>query len=416
MKNTSTFTNLCPIITILHKILRGMGKNSYLCHTMTATILSILPAMVCGVLTALLALDLCREFTRTRLYLLLFMLVAGLLYTAHGAYFNHQTGAIPVTDTIYSFCNPAVFPLFYIYIEELTTGRHNRWRHLLYLLPSLLCMLAVGALYNMMNTDETKVFIEQYLYAGDSSMLSGFAWWQAITHQAIKVIFALQIPFVFFSGWRKITRFNRQIVENYSSIENKMLTTLKPLLLVFAIASVASFMSNIIGRHNFTDYLWMLAIPSVSFSVLLLLIGHTGIHQNFTAKELREDICEPENTPKRKEAETNSVVETIGEKIVSLVDIEQLYLQPNLKINDLAQRLNTNREYIYRAINIGMGLSFADFINSRRIDYAGHLLEDSPNIPLSEVVHKAGFSSPSAFYRNWKRFKGYPPKVWGEAK
>ena len=85
MKNTSTFTNLCPIITILHKILRGMEKNSYLCHTMTATILSILPAMVCGVLTALLALDLCREFSRTRLYLLLFMLVAGLLYIAHGA-------------------------------------------------------------------------------------------------------------------------------------------------------------------------------------------------------------------------------------------------------------------------------------------------------------------------------------------
>ena len=99
-----------------------------------------------------------------------------------------------------------------------------------------------------------------------------------------------------------------------------------------------------------------------------------------------------------------------------MVDGERLYLQPNLKINDLAQRLNTNREYIYRAINIGMGLSFADFINSRRIDYAARLLEDNPQTLLSEVVHKAGFSSPSAFYRNWKRFKDYSPKVWGETK
>ena len=416
MKNTSTFTNLCPIITISRKTLCGMGGNGYLCRPMTATILSILPAMVCGVLTALLALDLCREFSRTRLYLLLFMLTAGFLYIAHFAYFNHLTGAVPVTDTIYSFCNPAVYPLFYIYIEELTTGRHNRWRHMLYLLPSLLCMILVGTLYNMMSTDDVADFIEQYLYKGDSSMLSGYAWWQAMTHQAIKVIFALQIPFVFFSGWRKITRFNRQIVENYSSIENKMLTTLKPLLLIFAVASVASFISNIIGRHNFTDYNWMLAIPSVSFSVLLLLIGHTGIHQHFTAKELQEDTREPEDTTQRKETEKKPVVETIGEEIVRVVDGEQLYLQPNLKINDLAQRLNTNREYIYRAINIGMGLSFADFINSRRIDYAAHLLENEPNIQLTEVIHKAGFSSTSAFYRNWKRFKDYPPKVWGEAK
>lgn len=378
---------------------------------MTATILSILPAMVCGVLTALLVLDLCREFSRARLYLLLFMLVAGLLYTAHGAYFNHLTGAIPVTDTIYSFCNPAVFPLFYIYIEELTTGRHNRWRHLFYLLPSLLCMILVGSLYYMMNTDEISYFIEQYLYSGDSSMLSGYTWWQAMTHQAIKVIFALQIPYVFFSGWHKITRFNRQIEENYSSVENKMLTTLKLLLLIFAIASVASFISNIIGRHNFTDHIWMLAIPSVSFSILLLLIGHTGMHQYFTAKELQEDTCEQEDTTKKKETESNSVVDTIGEEIVRVVDSEQLYLQPNLKINDLAQRLNTNREYIYRAINIGMGMSFADFINSQRIDYAAHLLENNSDIPLSEVAHQAGFSSPSAFYRNWKRFKDRPPKL-----
>ena len=390
-----------------------MEKNSYLCGPMTAMILSILPAVVCGVLTTLFALDLCREFSRTRLYLLLFMVAAGLLYIAHGVYFNHQTGAIPVTDTIYSFCNPAVFPLFYIYIEELTTGRHNRWRHMLYLLPSLFCMTTVGVLYGMMNPDEITVFIKQYLYNGNSSLLSGYGWWQAMTHQAIKVIFALQIPFVFFSGWRKITRFNRQIVENYSAIENKMLTTLKPLLLIFAIASVASFVSNIIGRQNFTDSIGMLAVPSVSFSVLLLLIGHTGIHQNFTAKELQEDMREPDTTPKEKEGETNPIVELIGEEIIRVVDGEQLYLQPNLKINDLAQRLNTNREYIYRAINIGMGQSFADFINSRRIDYAAHLLENCPQTPLSEVTHKAGFSSYSAFYRNWKRFKDYPPKeMW----
>lgn len=391
-----------------------MEKNSYLCRSMIATVISILPAVVCGVLTALLALDLCRDFSRTRMYLLLFMIVAGLLYIAHSTYFNHQTEFIPITDIIYSFCNPAVFPLFYIYIEELTTGSRYHCRYWLYLMPSLLCMVTVGMLYGMMNPDEIDVFIGKYLYAGDSSALSGYVRWQAITHQTIKVIFALQIPFVFFSGWRKITRFNRQIVGNYSSVENKLLTTLKPLLLVFAMASVASFISNIIGRHNFTDSIEMLAVPSILFSALLILIGHTGMHQYFTAKQLQEEMYEHEDTKETNELESMSVANAIRKEIVRVVDGEQLYLQPNLKINDLAQRLNTNREYIYRAINIGMGQSFADFINSRRIDYAAGLLEKNPKTPLSEVVQKAGFSSSSAFYRNWNRFKNSSPKVYGK--
>ena len=378
---------------------------------MIALILSILPALVCAVLTALLILDLCSEFSRTRLYLIIFMAVAGLLYTAHAVYFNHQTAVIPVTDTLYCFCNPAVFPLFYIYIEELTTGRHNTWRHAIYLLPSLLCMSAVGTIYSLMNADEMGTFTQQYLYGGNVTILSGLPWWQAVTHQVIKVIFALQIPFVLFSGWRKITRFNRQIIGNYSAVENKMITTLKPLLLIFAVTSIVSFVSNILGRQAFTDSIEKLAIPSILFSSLLLIIGHTGLRQQFTAKDLLEDVGETEHLHDGKDEKAHTAANTIREEIIQVVDGEQLFLQPNLKINDLALRLNTNREYIYRAINIGIGQSFADFINSRRIDYAAHLLEDNPQTPLSEVAQKSGFSSPSAFYRNWRRFKGSAPKV-----
>ena len=43
---------------------------------------------------------------------------------------------IPLTDTLYSFCNPAVFPLYYLYIEELTEHRPNRLRQALCMLPS----------------------------------------------------------------------------------------------------------------------------------------------------------------------------------------------------------------------------------------------------------------------------------------
>ena len=88
---------------------------------------------------------------------------------------------------------------------------------------------------------------------------------------------------------------------------------------------------------------------------------------------------------------------------------EKLYLYPNLKVSDLAMRLNSNRNYVYNAINVEMGISFSDYINGQRIDYASQLLEAHPEMSINDVMIKSGFTSTSAFYRNFKKFKGITP-------
>ena len=97
------------------------------------------------------------------------------------------------------------------------------------------------------------------------------------------------------------------------------------------------------------------------------------------------------------------------ERIRKMVNDEKLYLYPNLKVSDLAVRLHTNRNYIYHAINVEMGTSFSDYINGLRIDYATQLLEAQPELSINDVMTKAGFTSSSAFYRNFKKFKGITP-------
>ena len=96
-------------------------------------------------------------------------------------------------------------------------------------------------------------------------------------------------------------------------------------------------------------------------------------------------------------------------EIRKLMDEKRLFLQPNLKINDLANMLNTNRNYIYNAINQGIGLSFAEYINKKRIEYAVQLIDQDREILLTDVAHKSGFSSPSAFYRNFKLYMDCSP-------
>ena len=383
---------------------------SYLC-TMITSIITTLPMFVCGILSVQLALTLCNRWDWPRLRLLLFMLTATMLYVAHCIFFNRQTEVIPLSDTLYNFCNPAVYPLYFIYIEELTQHHPNRLRQSLLILPSVLCCLAVGILFGMMDRQETALFIQQYLYADDYQSLSGIMWWQAIVHQIVRAVFALQIPPILIIGWRRIKQYNKIVENNYSNTEGKTLYQLQTMLALFVLATIVSFVCNIIGRQMFTDSIWLLAIPSLTFSALLLLIGHLGLLQNFSVSNIEAEQAaeEPIAGSLVLEEKRHDVYERLQRDIVSIVEKERLYLQPNLKINDLAKLLNTNRNYLYHALNEGMGMSFSEFINSRRIEFAVRQIKANPSMLLSDIASAAGFTSVSAFYRNFKQFKHCTP-------
>ncbi len=371
---------------------------------MLAILVSSLPMIVCGVLSVLIVLSLydCRNMAKTRL--LFFMATATLLYLAHFIYFNRLMAVIPLTDAIYCFCNLAVFPLYYLYIEELTDYRPNRWRQALCLLPSLLGGVAVGLLYILMDRQEMTLFIEHYLYGNEFASLSGLIFWQAMIHVAVRIVFALQVPLVLYFGFRRITAYNAVVETNYSDIEGKRIVWVKTLLVLFAVTSLVSFVFNLIGRQRFIDEVVPLAIPAVLFSMLLLLIGHVGLNQRFSVQDIEAEVfLESEPIPE------DCAYSELLEKIRKLMSEEKLYLYPNLKVSDLARLLNSNRNYIYNAINVEMGISFSDYINSQRVDYASQLLKAHPELSINDVMFKSGFTSTSAFYRNFKKFKGITP-------
>lgn len=371
---------------------------------MLGVLISSLPMIVCGILSVLIALSLYDYRNMAKLKLLIFMATATMLYLAHYFYFNRLMAVIPLTDTLYCFCNPAVFPLYYLYIEELTDYRHNRWRQALYLLPSLLCCLAVGLLYTLMNPQETATFVQHYLYDDEFASLSGLAYWQAIIHVVVRIVFALQVPLVLFFGFRRITAYNAVVETNYSNIEGKRIVRVKTLLVLFAVTSLVAFVFNLIGRQRFIDGAEPLAIPSLLFSMLLLLIGHVGLNQQFSVQDIEAEVF-MESEPMAEDCGYSELLENIRK----LMSEEKLYLYPNLKVSDLAMRLNSNRNYVYNAINVEMGISFSDYINGQRIDYASKLLEAHPELSINDVMFKSGFTSSSAFYRNFKKFKGITP-------
>ena len=219
--------------------------------------------------------------------------------------------------------------------------------------------------------------------------------------------FAFLVVPVFFYGRRNIQRYDNLVNCTYADTEEKSLASLHYMFIVFVAVSALSFAVNIVGRHQFDETPWMLALSSTVFSALLFTIGYVGYHQQFCIHDIEQD---------EKQADAvASVLPNIGDlriRIEQLVEKEELFRQPNFKIVDLVQQLGTNRNYIYQAINREMGTSFNEYVNRLRVDYASRLISTYPDMSLVEVQELSGFNSSATFYRNFKHYKGASPKEY----
>ena len=388
-----------------------------------------LPLLVTMVLAMLLGLDLLDEpdnyVARTKTWLLVFVLTCVFLYAGHAAYFTYSYELIPVSDTLYNYCSPAVYPAYYIYVCELSHSRRHWYSGFGWLFAPLLCCLGVGVCYVLMDEQAKRVFYDNYLYANDLSDLSGMALVQAYAHEVEKWVFCLEIVPLAVLALRRIRRYNDLVQSNYADASQHSLVMVRLMFVLFLVTSVLSAFSNMLGRYRFLDDTSLLAFPSVVFSLLIFMQVYIGMRYNYPAIAddgadtgpqegmLEKTAAAAPQVSDRNEKARQEAAERMRElrrRIEKLMDEEKIFLQNGLKISDLAEQLCCNRNYIYRAINVEMGISFAEYVNKKRVDYAKQMIEQKPDLQMNELYMRVGFSSSSSFYRCFRQFEGCTPK------
>ena len=123
----------------------------------------------------------------------------------------------------------------------------------------------------------------------------------------------------------------------------------------------------------------------------------------------------PSEIPTLTPAESKVVLERIdrlSEALHRFMIDEQAYLQSDISIEKVAAHLGTNRFYISRMINVEQSMTFRDYINSLRIEYAKTYLKQHMNVTQDHVAYACGFSSASYFNRKFKQMTGISPQDW----
>jgi len=99
-------------------------------------------------------------------------------------------------------------------------------------------------------------------------------------------------------------------------------------------------------------------------------------------------------------------------KLERLMKSEELYKNPNLKLSDLASRMNMSAHQLSQLLNDNLGKSFSTYINEYRIDEACEKIENGSCLKIEEIGYEVGFNSKSTFFSTFKRFKNTTPLLY----
>ncbi len=150
--------------------------------------------------------------------------------------------------------------------------------------------------------------------------------------------------------------------------------------------------------------------------ILIYYVSITGYAQAQpkTGLVFKEEEHKPENVQKEKFNEDE--LETWKTKILKLMQDEKLYLQPELNLSDIANRLKTNISVLSGVVNNAFGKNFNDFVNEYRVkEFQERIqLPENKNITLLGIAFDCGFNSKATFNRSFKKFTGKAPKEFLE--
>ena len=97
--------------------------------------------------------------------------------------------------------------------------------------------------------------------------------------------------------------------------------------------------------------------------------------------------------------ETADKLDLLSYRVDEVMRLKQLYLNPNLTLEMLAQEMGTNRTYLSRMFNWKKKMSFTAYLNGMRLDYATSCIKEGGEYHVEQLVADCGFHSARAFYK-----------------
>ncbi len=299
-------------------------------------------------------------------------------------------------------------PLFFFYVRALTGG--NKWskKDTLHFIPFVVHFLLYLPVY-FLDSDTKIMAYESYLANGFGRS------YQPLLTYGMKAVqyFAYLVLCISI-----IKRYKNEIKDHLSNTYRTDLSWLLKLFYVNAGFIVFLFVSLVFHSarfftmpHDFSrvSYLWdMVIILTLS---IMALKQSPVFHPNkiIVEKDSSKNSQENKYGASKLEKET---IDSVMDELLEFMEKEKPYLDPDLTVTTLGEKISLQRHIISQVINSGLNENFHSFINKYRVEEVKKMLQDKThkNKTILEVAFLAGFNSKSHFNNCFRKNTGMTPK------
>lgn len=184
-----------------------------------------------------------------------------------------------------------------------------------------------------------------------------------------------------------IPRYHKQLKKQFSYQENINLNWLRIILCSFfgilTIWTIDSF-----GQHLILEGVYIMSSLITWMFICYFIHRHEFALNELTMTEPNDILFETEEMPK------------LGGVLQELFIEQKLFLNPRLKLSDVALQAGTNRTYLSNYFNQTLNTTFYDYVNGLRLDHAEQLLLQSSD-SQTLIAEQSGFNSLSTFRRQF---------------
>ncbi len=293
-------------------------------------------------------------------------------------------------------------PLLFLYIKSLTREGLFRleifWHVSIYFLYCIgLLLLAGSELDSIAAQDGVLVF---------ENPATPLAYYYAVP---------MAISGILYAFWSlHILRRHRKLVSNFFSYQEEVdLNWLTYVVYLFFILFLITFFLVLcFVRFQFVSLSLGFGLVGIALSFMLMAIGFYGFRQTQVFAFGKAEQTPKSNSPSYARSGLDQrKIEELKERIETFMEKEKSYLDENLNLNQLAQKLEISSAQLSQVLNQGFEQNFYDYINSLRVEEVKKRIdsEEYAHLSVLGIAFECGFKSKSSFNRHFKKHTGKSP-------
>ncbi|SEM17867.1 AraC-type DNA-binding protein [Aquimarina amphilecti] len=292
-------------------------------------------------------------------------------------------------------------PLLFLYVKSLFLKEDSLVNNsLVHFIPALLFACVI--------TIPTIIF--------NNSRIDALAYTHTDFIRLIIRIDSLYFLLYLFLSLRLLSKYRKLTKHKYSNLTRYDFNWIK-IMLISAICILCLDMGIIVFEYFFGNFHWNTDYVSViAMIILVIYLGYYGVNQSKVLlpsflfdSEIKHKVNKLEN--KTISPVKRAEFEALKNRLELLLGTDQPYLDQDLTLGKLAQKISTTDKILSTMLNQYMSTTFYDLINKYRVQAVKEKLdlEEYKSYNLFGIACECGFKSRTSFNRIFKKETGLSP-------